>query len=215
MHNMFIDGSQLVGFSGFQIDAQTGTQTVTWDPALSNPVGPGITFSNGNLNVTYADAGFVGGFAANGTFATGKWYWEHVLISSPDMDRMYVGITTDNMPIGLPRESEEWYSASRYFATQKVGAGIVDYNAFPGWNPNDKIMLAVDMDSQKLWLGRNGSWYNSGDPAAGTGTWIHGFSLRAYRPFGLFENVTAAVRGAFKASDLSYGVPTGFAPIGI
>jgi len=33
---------------------------------------------------------------------------------------------------------------------------------------NDIIMIAMDTDNQKIWFGVNGSWDNSGDPAAGT-----------------------------------------------
>jgi len=33
---------------------------------------------------------------------------------------------------------------------------------------NDIVMIAMDTDNQKIWFGVNGSWDNSGDPAAGT-----------------------------------------------
>lgn len=37
----------------------------------------------------------------------------------------------------------------------------------PGASPT--FMLAIDYDAKKIWLGVNGTWANSGDPAAGTG----------------------------------------------
>ena len=33
----------------------------------------------------------------------------------------------------------------------------------------DVVNLAVDCATGNAWVGRNGTWYNSGDPAAGTG----------------------------------------------
>ena len=33
---------------------------------------------------------------------------------------------------------------------------------------NDVLQWAIDWDSQKIWLGRNNTWYASGDPASGT-----------------------------------------------
>jgi len=32
----------------------------------------------------------------------------------------------------------------------------------------DIFMVAYDVDASKVWFGRNGTWYGSGDPAAGT-----------------------------------------------
>ena len=44
----------------------------------------------------------------------------------------------------------------------------------PNWQNGDKIMWAWDADNDKIYMGLNGTWYNSGDPVAGTGNIIAG-----------------------------------------
>ena len=43
----------------------------------------------------------------------------------------------------------------------------------------DILMWAWDADNDKIYFGRNGTWYNNGDPAAGTGNIIGGQDLSA------------------------------------
>ena len=43
----------------------------------------------------------------------------------------------------------------------------------------DILMWAWDADNDKIYFGRNGTWYNNGDPAAGTGHIIEGEDLSA------------------------------------
>ena len=39
---------------------------------------------------------------------------------------------------------------------------------FPGMVAGDIISVALDVDASKIWFGKNGTWGNSSDPAAGT-----------------------------------------------
>ena len=57
------------------------------------------------------------------------------------------------------------------------------------------MMFALDADASKLWFGRNGTWDNNGDPAAGTGDIARGwsntlnwyFAVRGYQNGTTFE----------------------------
>ena len=44
-----------------------------------------------------------------------------------------------------------------------------DYTSYSSYTTNDVLMFAIDLDNKKFWYGKNGTWDNSGDPAAGTG----------------------------------------------
>lgn len=77
----------------------------------------------------------------------------------------------------------------------------------------DRVNIAINLTSGKAWLGRNGTWILSGDPAAGTnetttigaGTWYLGASIYAN---GTTENFKASVRT--QNSQFTDTVPTGF-----
>jgi hypothetical protein len=79
--------------------------------------------------------------------------------------------------------------------------------------PGDVVMVAINLTSLKAWIGRNGTWVNSGDPVAGTGqvmaitagTWYLGAS--AYQP-GTTEELTATLRT--QASQFTQSIPNGF-----
>jgi hypothetical protein len=67
------------------------------------------------------------------------------------------------------------------------------------------IMGAVDSDTGKVWLGADGTWYNSGDPAAGTGE-VATLSGTLYPAYG--GQVSSWCRG-FRYKQ-NYPTPTGF-----
>lgn len=50
--------------------------------------------------------------------------------------------------------------AGNYFACDITGVS--------GFTTGDVLMFALDRDAGSMWIGKNGTWFNSGDPAAGT-----------------------------------------------
>lgn len=46
---------------------------------------------------------------------------------------------------------------------------VVDDTGVSGFETGDVLMFALDRDAGLFWIGKNGTWFNSGDPAAGTG----------------------------------------------
>ena len=49
---------------------------------------------------------------------------------------------------------------------------ITTYSSAIGASAGDILMGAVDADAGKFWIGVNGTWMNSGDPAAGSNNQI-------------------------------------------
>jgi len=75
---------------------------------------------------------------------------------------------------------------------------------------SDIVMIAFDMDADKFWIGKNGTWYNSGDPTGGTGeTTSFSPAGQAMTPYTRGRN-SSDVTINFGQSAFSYTAPTGF-----
>jgi len=128
------------------------------------------TYSEGNLQVATTSSNKSGGSSTIGV-ASGKWYAEFKVTDSNN--RTTIGITSD--PSELDRQN------------QYVGFGAYDYSYIAelgnkannnsessygnSYTQNDIIGVAVDLDNNKIYFSKNGTWQNSGDPTSGaTGT---------------------------------------------
>lgn len=129
----------------------------------------GAILSNGNLD--YYMYGQFGGMQCSGNWGmtTGKWYWECTMtdLSSfayyPISFRVGMCVTGS---LSLPTYSiPVTWNMSGGIGT---GYGTVVANGF-SYTTGDILQLAFDQSSGKLWTGKNGTWSNSGNPAAGTG----------------------------------------------
>ena len=139
--------------------------------------------SNGNLKyVNQTGNTAVGSFA----LTSGKWYFE-VRIDSMNADNgMSIGFVNNlfNLDAELGYNSPSSPSGAQgfgwYAATNNLiygpGDGGGTYNKSWGGGSivtdEDIVGIYLDVDNLKFWAAKNGTVFNSGDPAAGTG---HGF----------------------------------------
>jgi|14BtaG_2_1085337.scaffolds.fasta_scaffold05887_3 hypothetical protein len=144
------------------------TDTCTNNFATLNPLVPysSATFSEGNLKIvsqTYAS------IVSTIAVSKGKWYAE---MRSTDISAgtAFMGITS-NLP-----------TASNYEAYNQsgeiVGYGVAGngsaygngggFGSWGGWDNNAIIMMAVDLDNNKLYWGVDGTWGNSSNPSTNT-----------------------------------------------
>ena len=65
------------------------------------------------------------------------------------------------------------------------------------------------MEHGRIYIHKNGTYINSGNPPAGTGFLAHGFSGTYYPALALNWN-TMVVTANFGASAFAHSVPTGF-----
>jgi hypothetical protein len=72
--------------------------------------------------------------------------------------------------------------------------GSVDGNVGGTVSVGDIIMMALDPDTRKWWVGVNGTWRNSGNPAGGTGE-VYQYSTTYFG-----EGIGAIVWGGWKGS---------------
>jgi hypothetical protein len=78
--------------------------------------------------------------------------------------------------------------------------------------PGDVGMCAVDLDGAKIWWGENGTWFNSGDPAAGTNAAWTDVVGPVFPIWSTGGDTSAIGTLNFGATALPYSPPSGFNP---
>ena len=196
-----------------------------------------IDMNYGNTNI-YGNTGTNNGNTW-GTLSfppSGKYYWETKVIAYNSGSSGYpqIGIIRDNsiaqgdMNTGsggyVSTSSDCYYPAGGTTVYSKNGNITVSATSL-----NDVIMCAMDSTAgnMKFWMGVNGTWWNSGDPANGTNAiwtetgnyqsvpFIAGFNAsRGDSNFGNgYFGTTAVASAGTNASNngiFEYNVPTGF-----
>ena len=123
----------------------------------------GHTNSEGNLKVS----GNVIYGHEKSTFAvtSGKWYFEAALT-----------VQQNDTAIGLANQSASTLDHFSGQTTDSVGYlsdGRFFYNgsstSYSSWTTSDVAQIAFDADTGEIWIGKNNTYQNSGDPANGTG----------------------------------------------
>ena len=139
--------------------------------------------SEGNLKVERSSNAnnHIGYFSTMG-MKTGKWYAEVRYIDSA-IDTVTFGVAETNERFSPSQDvtayvggSRSGISANTYVDWATYGVEAKKYSTYNGTNTSygvagvsgDIFMLAVDMDNNKFWIGKNGTWMASGNPAAGT-----------------------------------------------
>ena len=153
-------------------DQSTDTCTnnfATWNPLFRK----GTTtpaFAEGNLKSTFDDGG-ANEFALT-TFgvSAGKWYAEVKWPSNTGTGATATGIL-DMAYTGTADPNNAVTNAFGYFGsgTKNVSGTASSYG--DSYADNDIIGIAIDMDNNKLYFSKNGTFQDSGDPTSGsTGT---------------------------------------------
>ena len=196
------------------------------------------------IDMNYGNTNIYGNTSSNngntwGTISfppSGKYYWETKVIAYNSGSSGYpqIGIIRDNsiaqgdMNTGsggyVSSSKDCYYPAGGTTVYSKNGNVTVSATSL-----NDVIMCAMDSTAgnMKFWMGVNGTWWNSGDPANGTNAiwtetgdyqsvpFIAGFNAsRGDSNFGNgYFGTTAVASAGTNASNngiFEYNVPTGF-----
>ena len=139
-----------------------------------NPLDFGTGGNNATLSLgnTKAVSGGSNWRHSHGTLGvtTGKWYFEGKQALTSDGDTGYVfGFcdqlydTTDDPNSGTP--NAKFYG--RQGTTFYTPSGKTD-NYFPNSSAGDILMVALDLDNNKIWFGLNGTWHNTNGSAGNT-----------------------------------------------
>jgi len=139
----------------------------TWNPLDGNL---------GNSTFTYSNNKFNSEDGANKCWArstlgmtSGKYYFE-MKVQTPS-NNCAIGISdrpSPNLTTELGAGAYDYSYQSQNGETINNGTAVSYGNSY---TTNDIVMCALDLDNNKLYFGKNGTWQNSGDPTSGsTGT---------------------------------------------
>jgi hypothetical protein len=157
----------------------SGTLTQTIDTpsnvfATLNPLESVSTFSNGNTKVVGNTSGYWCGASTLGV-TSGKYYAEVKYVAESAANQANISVqSTENV-----RECfRQNYHSNQVSSGQNV---LLEYNgsvykdqgsAVTGtWasvSTGDIVMIALDLDNQYVYFGKNGTWGNSSDPTSGS-----------------------------------------------
>ena len=155
--------------------ADQATDTPTNNFCTMNPLDNeyvDATFSEGNNQVVIASGIKTYATSTMGVSA-GKWYWEVELGSSDGNDQGYgiadrvsTGASVDVYATGYPA-NYVYETQGRFIESETTNTD----DAPDSYTSNDVMSFALDLDNDKIYYAKNGTWQDSGDPTSGaTGT---------------------------------------------
>jgi len=170
-----------------------------------NPLDATLTLSNGNLDWSAPSSVERG---ARGTFAvsSGKWYFEYIAKGSTFELVGWAAQTQNNnstMPTGVGASTWAYYLFDLKTYNNATASAVYGTTASSG----DIIMVALDLDNSKIYWGRNGTWFNSGNPATGTNAAYTNVSGTLF-PWVQQYNQTSSIN--FGQRPFAYTPPSGF-----
>ena len=144
---------------------------------LNVPTSNAPTFANGNTTSTSntASGSYKWGGCSTLGMTSGKFYCEAKATVDSTYSRNVIGITGDSANLARTNGSifnttYSWGYYSSDGSVQGNGSGNISGFSTP-YVTGDIIMMALDLDNNKFYFGRNGTWLNSGVPTSGnTGT---------------------------------------------
>ena len=174
--------------SGTGTDVMSDTPTTNWctlNP-LYKPATSSIAPRNGNLEIVSNSTGYDQVRIGTHGFSSGKWYWEYRMEGSNAYGGAGIIDPTTTAFHDMMRSSTPSIPLTGGFQRNQDGTvsspGVTNVSSGAISN-GDVAMFAVDYDSGKVWVGTSGTWYNSGDPAAGTNPTITIQTLTTAVPF--------------------------------
>ena len=139
----------------------TANNFATWNPLDAKNAS---SISNGNLSTGIFSQNY--GIRATVGVSTDKWYWEWreenaspnnhhgIWAVNTEMSNYYVGQTTDSWGIYVPNGNKR---------------NNTSFDAYgSAFSQGDIGMCALDKTNGKIWWGKNGTWFASGNPASGS-----------------------------------------------
>ena len=155
--------------------ADQATDTPTNNFATLNPLAPAniSSASEGNLKIVQSSSG--GSAISTIGFGSGKWYWEIEIDSQVTYTQLAGVIKESQMEAALLTSFNVGANSGgwSYFLQSNTDNGKAFHNnsassVYTTVSDGDILSIAVDADNGKIYFGVNGTWVNSGDPAAGS-----------------------------------------------
>lgn len=142
--------------------------------------------------------------------SSGKYYMEWVIVSQGTAGRTGAALIKGNSPLSGAAGSDtySWVNHGDGYAYYNNGTTALSTGSIT--TGTDVVMYAFDADSGKFWMGKNGTWDNSGNPATGANPIYSGLTDGPYFFGGWNYNTSDVVAFNFGQRPFSYTPPTGF-----
>ena len=144
-----------------------------------------VTLSEGNCKIEGSSDANASGQHGTIAFTAGKWYLEMKATDSTTTQLGFLTVNSsargDNTPDG--NGGMNYHYANIYYQYNNSSVNKVDTggggisaasvsggsnSSLGGFSDGDILMFALDMDNNRAYFGKNGTWFNSGNPANGT-----------------------------------------------
>ena len=140
----------------------------TWNP--NDNFYAASTFSEGNLTLVSGGSGDETYNTSTFGLTAGKWYCELKHTGGNNVLRQLFGITQnptddDGQYLGSDNNDSWGYYDNDGKVYHNNSDSVASYST---WTTNDIISLALDLDNNRLYFAKNGTWQGSSDPANGT-----------------------------------------------
>ena len=198
-----VDNSILIYDSGSNNDSLVDTPTsygtdtgvggsVRGNYCTANPLAiGGGTLSNGNLyyvRVSDPSGNTAGKVLTTIATSTGKWYFEYTVATSSTSSAA-IGITSNIQGTAAALGGTNYVGMFSYEYCWRASGQTINNGSYTSYGTaainDDIIMCAFDVDAGKIWFGRNGTWFNSSSPSAGTSPAFSGFTGDVMPIFGI------------------------------
>jgi len=155
--------------SGLAIHDQVLDSPTNNFPTLNplNKYGSNVSLSDGNLTSTVSSSSNDRGAKATQAVASGKWYFEVYFSASNADNNGAVAISDSSNYNAIPGETSD-PTGFRYGSVGKLKQNGVQGSVITAITAKDIVMVALDMDNNKAWIGINGTFISSGNPATGS-----------------------------------------------
>ncbi len=148
-------------------DVPTNTSATVANYCTGNPLDISVraSFANGNLTCTTLGGGSLNAGTArintfNFTQHPIKWYWEST-VTNAGGGRATFGMETT----AFTAQPENWSGTAGWYLRAD---GVTNLTGATTFAAGDVMMFAYDGNTARFWIGKNGTWTNSGVPASGT-----------------------------------------------
>lgn len=173
----------------------------------------GISYSGGIDWSSAASPSYLNGCYGTELLYSGKYYWEIKTYNSntTSYGNWAAGVgdnTGDNNNVIIRSNG----NTANYDSNT---TSITSSNSYGSTiSGSDTLCIAYDVDSNKLWFGKNGTWFSSGNPATGANPSVT-LPYAGFRPYvaNVDNTATARVKVNFGQTSFDYTPPAGFTTI--
>jgi hypothetical protein len=137
----------------------------------------GYTMSEGNVKINTNDATRCAGPSTIGV-SSGKWYWEIKHTSGASNSQIGIAAEPDELTRTKTSVGESSTSWSYVAPTGKIRNTSNDLHSGSTLADGDIMNIALDLDNNYIYFGKNNTYQNSGDPTSGS-SGTGGFAVTA------------------------------------